>query len=120
MKENPADLVTTLSVRPLRSLPPPAGRLAEVAVARSRQMFKTRRERCRRDVTMTGDSSPIDDPEQGSTDIIGHESSTDELGHESSTDIIGHESSTDELGHESSTDIIGHESSTDELRPDSG
>ena len=42
---------------------------------------------------MTDNPSPIDDPEQGSTDI---------------------------LGHESSTDIIGHESSTDELRPDSG
>ena len=74
-------------------------------------MFKTRRERCRREVTTTDNPSPIDDPEQGSTDILGHESSTDELGHESSTDIIGHESSTD---------IIGHESSTDELRPDSG
>ena len=40
---------------------------------------------------MTDNPSPIDDPEQGSTDILGHESSTDELGHESSTDIIGHE-----------------------------
>ena len=42
---------------------------------------------------MTGNSSHTDDPEQGSTDIIGHEGSTD---------------------------IIGHEGSTDELRSDSG
>jgi hypothetical protein len=40
---------------------------------------------------MTGDPRPIDDPEQGGNDIIGHESSTDIIGHEGSTDIIGHE-----------------------------
>jgi hypothetical protein len=42
---------------------------------------------------MTGDPRPIDDPEQGGNDIIGHESSTD---------------------------VIGHEGSTNELRPSSG
>jgi len=46
---------------------------------------------------MTGDPRPIDDPEQGGNDIIGHESSTDVIGHEGGTDVIGHESSTDEL-----------------------
>jgi hypothetical protein len=46
---------------------------------------------------MTGDRSPMDNPEQDDTDILGHESSTDIIGHANSTDIMGHESSTDEL-----------------------
>jgi hypothetical protein len=83
----------------------------QAAVARSRQILKTRRKYRPKEITMANDPSDVLGPEEGDADVLGpEEGDADVLGpEEGDTDVLGpEEGDADVLGPErGDTDVLG-------------